>query len=177
MLGGWRLGGILSYRKGTPFHPQVNVRVPGFLFVGNRPNLRPGASNNPTHGVSAGCDGLAAGQKLGVPDHYFDPCAFSPPEPGTLGNAGRNTIIGPSAFTTDVSLQKDFVLSRLGAEKRLQFRAEIFNLPNHANFGNTARGSSVVFTGFPPRPGATAGSVIRTATTSRQIQLALRLSF
>ena len=57
VLGGWRLGGVFSFRSGTPFHPLVNVKTPGYLFSANRPNLRPGASNNPTDGVSAGCAG------------------------------------------------------------------------------------------------------------------------
>ncbi|MBI3939948.1 MAG: TonB-dependent receptor [Acidobacteria bacterium] len=175
VLGGWRLGGILSYRSGTPLFPRLNVRTAGFLFVANRPNLLPGHSNNPTKGVTTGCSGVAAGQKLGGPELYFDPCSFSVPEPGTLGNVGRNTLIGPSAFSMDISLQKEFTL---GGERRLQFRAEFFNLPNHPNFAGPSAGSSVVFSGaFPGRFNTTAGRLLRTATTSRQIQFALRLTF
>lgn len=174
LFGGWRLGGIVSLRSGTPFHPQINVRRPGFLFSATRPSLRPGFNNNPVHGVTAGCEGVTAGQKLGGPDRYYDPCAYSVPPEGTLGNVGRNTVIGPRIFTTDVSVQKDFILR---GETRLAFRTEIFNIANHANFTPPARGASVVATGFPPRPGATAGSIIRTVTTSRQIQFALRVSF
>ncbi|MBI3939584.1 MAG: TonB-dependent receptor [Acidobacteria bacterium] len=174
ILGGWRLGGILSFRTGTPFHPLSNVRQTGFLFVANRPSLRPGAGGNPTEGASAGCGPVPAGQKLGGPDRYFDPCFYTPPEPGTLGNVGRNTLTGPSAFSLDISLQKEFALH---GDERLQFRAEFFNLPNHSNFANPTRGSSVVFSGFPARIGSTAGSITRTSTTARQIQFALRLSF
>lgn len=175
LFGGWRLGGIVSIRSGTPFHPQVNVRIPGYLFSATRPNLRPGFSSNPVRGVTAGCDGVRAGEKLGGPDRYFDPCAFDTPPAGTVGNVGRNTIIGPRIFSTDVSIQKDFILR---GETRLQFRTEMFNVANHANFAPPTRASSVVTTGFPPRVnGATAGTIIRTATTSRQIQFALRVSF
>jgi hypothetical protein len=131
-------------------------------------------TDNPTEGISSGCGPVPAGQKLGGPERYFDPCAYSAPEPGTLGNVGRNTIIGPSVLSVDLSMQKDFVLH---AEKRLQFRIEFFNLPNHTSFGNPGRGATVVFSGFPARIGATAGTITRTSTTARQVQFALRLSF
>ena len=74
----------------------------------------------------------------------------------------------------DLSLQKEMIL---GGEKRLQFRAEFFNLPNHANFALPTRGSSIVFSGSPAQPNSTAGQLQNTITTSRQIQFALRLSF
>ena len=118
---------------------------------------------------------MEAGRELGGPNLYFDPCAYSVPEPGALGNAGRNTIIAPSVFNMDLSLQKEFLL---GAEKRLQFRAEFFNLPNHTNFAGVSGGSVIAFTGtYPGRPNPSAGRITRTATTARQVQFALRLSF
>ena len=87
---------------------------------------------------------------------------------------GRNTVIGPSVFTMDLSLQKEFLL---GPEKRLQLRAEFFNLPNHTNFANPSQNSMIVFSGASGRPNPTAGRILRTATTARQIQFALRFSF
>ncbi len=181
VLGGWRVGGIVQMRTGTPFHPLVNVRVARFLFTANRPNLIAGKNNNPVEGVTAGCKDsqgqtiVAAGRTLGGPDLYFDPCSFAIPEPGTLGNVGRNTMIGPKMFTMDLSLQKEIVL---GGERRLQFRAELFNLLDRNNFASPSRGSSVIFSGaFPGRPNATAGTIVRTITTSRQVQFALRFSF
>jgi hypothetical protein len=94
------------------------------------------------------------------------------PLPGTLGNAGRNTLIAPSIFNADVSVQREFVVD---SKRRLQFRAEIFNVPNRANFGQALSG---VFSGaYPGRPNPTAGRINETVTTSRQIQFALRFSF
>ena len=171
VFGGWRLGGIIRFRSGTPFSPQVNVRTPGYLFETTRPNLAPGRSNNPVEGVTASCEGVEAGQKLGGPDLYFDPCAFSFPEPGTLGNAGRNTLMAPSVFNVDISLQREFLLD---AKRRLQFRAEFFNLPNHPNFGQA---STSIFVGSSGRLNPTAGRIRSTATTARQVQFALRFSF
>ncbi len=153
---GWRLGGIVRFRTGTPFTARINVLTPGYLFAATRPNLLPGRSNNSTQGG---------------PDQYFDPSVYSVPEPGTLGNVGRNTVIGPSVFNVDVSLQREFVLD---AKRRLQFRAEFFNLPNHANFGLA---QAIVFSGASGRPNPTAGRIRSTVTTARQIQFALRFSF
>ena len=174
MLGGWRLGGIVSYRTGVPSSIFVNVRTPGYLFSPDRPNLIAGRSNNPTGGVTAGCLGVAAGQKLGTPELYYDPCAFSFPAPGTLGNLGRNTVISPSIFNADVSLQKEFSLD---ARRRLQFRAEFFNLLNHPNFGKNQGNTNVVFSGSSGRRSSSAGRLSQSATTARQLQFALRFSF
>jgi len=174
ILGGWRLGGIASIRSGTPFTPEVNIRVKDYLFSASRPDLRPGGSNNPTKGVTEGCGRVQKGRKLGGPDLYFDPCALAAPQPGRFGNLGRNTVIAPSVFSMDFSLQREFFLD---ATKRLQFRAEVFNLPNHTNFGTSQGGSLIVFSGESGDRNSTAGRISRTATTSRQIQFALRFSF
>jgi hypothetical protein len=67
----------------------------------------------------------------------------------------------------DLSLQKEFVL---GGERRLQFRAEFFNLPNHSNFAPPPASSRTL--------SPAAGRLLPpTITTARQIQFALRLSF
>ncbi|MGH9783966.1 MAG: TonB-dependent receptor domain-containing protein, partial [Terriglobia bacterium] len=174
VLGGWRLGGIVSYRTGVPSTLEVNVRTPGYLFAPGRPNLVAGYRNNPTEGVTEGCLGVPAGKKLGTPELYYDPCAFSIPAPGTLGNLGRNTVIAPSVFNADVSLQKEFSID---AQKRLQFRAELFNLLNHPNFGRNQGNTAVVFSGSSGRRSSSAGRLSQSATTARQLQFALRFSF
>ncbi|MGH9783001.1 MAG: TonB-dependent receptor domain-containing protein, partial [Terriglobia bacterium] len=171
-FGGWRLGGILALRSGTPFMATVSVRTPGYLFAATQPDLLPGRTNNPISGVSSNCAGIEAGRKLGGPDLYFDPCSFAVPLPGTIGNAGRNTLISPWVLNVDVSVQREF---NVDSKRRLQFRAEFFNVPNRANFGRALSG---VFSGaFPGRPNPTAGIIKETITTSRQIQFALRFSF
>ena len=171
VFGGWRLGGIFTFRAGVPITLQANVRYKDYLFAATRPNLVPGKSHNPVVGTTAGCGRVRAGQHLGGPDLYFDPCAFAVSPPGALGNVGRNTLISPNMFNLDVSLQREFFLD---TKRRLQFRAEIFNLPNHTNFSTA---SAVVFSGESGDRNTTAGRISKTATTSRQIQLALRFSF
>ena len=182
LFGGWRLGGIVRFRTGTPFTPGMNVRKTGYLFEATRPNVAPGQSNNPAvQGTTAGCGSIAAGsiiaagEQLGTPKRYFDPCIYTYPESGTIGNAGRNTITAPRLITTDVSLQREFPL---GGDRSLQFRMEIFNLFNHTNFsGPTGGSNSAVFSGIPGRYNLSVGRLTRTSTTSRQVQFALRLSF
>lgn len=174
VFGNWRIGGIVNYRSGTPSNLTVSVRAPGYLFTATRPNLLPGFSNNPTSGVTAGCDGIAPGRHLGTPDLHYDPCAFGRPVPGTIGNLGRNTVIGPATFNIDMSLQKDF---GLGADRKLQFRAEMFNVLNHPNFGKNIGNTAVVFSGDTNRRSSAAGSRASLATPWRQLQFALRFSF
>ena len=174
IVGGWRVGGIASFRSGTPFSPGLNVRYKNYLFTPARPNLRVGQSNNPIEGTSSGCGKFPAGQPLGTPELYFDPCAFEAPPPGTLGDAGRNTMISPDIFSMDLSFQKDFLID---AKRRLQFRAEIFNFPNHTNFNAPSGGGTIIFSGESAGYSSRAGRISQTNTTSRQVQFALRLSF
>src|SRR5262245_18513539 len=79
VLGGWTVNGIGTFRTGEPFTGRVgnNRSGNGDRWSPDRPNLNPGFSNNPTQGVSAGCAAFPniAGQKLGTPDLWFDPCA------------------------------------------------------------------------------------------------------
>ncbi len=174
VLGDWHMSGIVSLRSGTPFTPLVNVRYRGYLFSATRPSLASGHSNNPVSGATSGCGTIPSGGKLGRPELYFDPCAFVAPLPGELGNLGRNTILAPRVVSMDISIQRDFLLD---AKRRLQFRLEIFNLPNHTNFSGNVGSSLFVFSGETAARGSTTGRMKNTATTSRQIQLALRLSF
>ena len=110
---------------------------------------------------------------------WFNPNAFIAPVPGTFGNAGRDTLTGPGLKDADLSLIKDVSLRE---RLRAQFRAEFFNVLNHSNF--TTPNAVVYSTGpTPAKPlteaalSPTAGVVTATATTSRQIQFALKVLF
>src|SRR5207237_4962485 len=99
------------------------------------------------------------------------PRAFGPlpPASGTFGNVARGCILGPGLTTVDTSLFK-----KVGINERwsLQFRAEAFNIFNHTNF---LEPNPVVFTGNTIS--TSAGVITGTATTSRQVQFALKLTF
>jgi hypothetical protein len=105
---------------------------------------------------------------LGSPNQWFNPAAFlAPPNnSGFYGNLGRDTLVGPGAAAWDFSLLKE---TSIREKLRLQFRAEVFNLLNRANF-NTP--NAVVFT--PAGVSPTAGVITSTSTTSRQIQFGLK---
>ena len=87
----------------------------------------------------------------------------------TFGNVGRNTLQGPRLYETDLSLAKRFTLHE---RLNLQFRAEFFNVFNQVNF-NTP--NPVVYAAATGGPSPTAGVITSTATTSRQVQLGLKL--
>ena len=91
------------------------------------------------------------------------------PTAGTFGNVARGSLRGPRLVDFDTSLFKKFTVSE---KLTLQFRAEAFNVFNHANF---AAPNQIVFsgTGFSP----SAGVITETNGTSRQIQFALKLMF
>ena len=74
----------------------------------------------------------------------------------------------PSLVNLDASLIKNNRVSRISDSLNVQFRAEIFNLANHANFADPNP-----FIDIP----SVAGSITSTTTTARQLQMALKLTF
>jgi carboxypeptidase family protein/TonB-dependent receptor-like protein len=157
ILGGWTVNGIGTFRTGEPFTGRTgsNRSSNGDRWNPDRANLNPGFSNDPTSGLSkGGCTALAAGVPLGTADHWYDPCAFSRPAPGTYGNLGRNTLTGPGLFNVDFSADKVFKPTE---RINLQFRAEIFNLLDQAHFYvpgfNVFSGSAGVISKLIESPG------------------------
>ncbi|MGC2292982.1 MAG: hypothetical protein WA450_13610, partial [Candidatus Acidiferrales bacterium] len=106
---------------------------------------------------------------LGKPSQWFNPNAFIAPPTliGFYGNLGRDAYMGPDLATWDFSVVKNTSITE---RFNLQFRAEIFNLLNRANF-NTP--NLIVFT--PAGVSGTAGAINSTSTTARQVQFALKL--
>jgi hypothetical protein len=167
---GWQLSGIGQARSGNPltvFVARNRSRsqwspslAPGIGF--DRPDFAPGFDANSAI--------------LGGPDQYFDPAAFRLPAAGTLGNVGRGVLIGPNLRVFDLSLAKSTRWDWLGDAGALQLRLEAFNLFNRANF---APPSLIVFTGAADneQPLSTFGRIRSTTTSSRQIQLGVRLTF
>jgi hypothetical protein len=156
LASGWVLSGIETIQSGFPFTPQL-----GFNPTNN------GDSRNP---IRPSWNPAFTGQLiLGGPNQYFDPNAFVVPPNGTYGNVGRNVLIGPGLAELDASLLKNTSITE---RVNVQFRAEFFNLLNRANF---ATPNAVVFSSASTIPSPTAGVITGTSTTSRQIQLGLKL--
>jgi hypothetical protein len=159
LLQGWQLNSIFNVADGTPVtgvlgFDQAKSRPRTSSAEGQRPDLVPGASNNPV---------------LGGPDQYFDPFAFQLQPVGYFGNLGRNTIIGPGLVNLDFALVKN---SRIGEERSIQFRFELFNALNR---GNLALPNNVLFTATGRR--GDAGRITQTSTSARQIQLGVKFLF
>src|SRR5579864_180004 len=156
ILGGWTANGISTFRTGEPMTGLIgsNTSLNGDRWAPDRPNLKPGFSPDPTSGVSVGCGKIAPGTPLQTPTLWYDPCAFSRPAAGTFGNLGRETITGPGLDDIDASISKTFKPSE---RINLQFRAEFFNILNHANFflpgRNVFAGSAGTITKLVSSPG------------------------
>ena len=119
---------------------------------------------------------MALGTPLGTQALWYDPCAFTIAHPGFLGSVGRNTLRGPGFINVDFSVSKNTALKFLGEAGGLEFRAEVFNILNHANFALPNR---TVFTASAAveKPANGAALISTTVGNSRQIQLALKLIF
>jgi len=177
-LGGWMVGGIFTAESGVPITPFIAgdplglgnsgpVAYPDrFTGPGCGSPVNPG---NPTNYIKLNCFGVP----MATPAIAAQCLAF-PAVPGScqnlLGNAARNSIVGPGLIDFDFSLTKN---NHIRENLNLQFRAEFFNIFNRANF-LTPFANSTLFdqTGSPI---AGAGSITGTSTTAREIQFGLKL--
>ena len=163
LVEGWQLSGIGTVRTGSPFTVGVGFDQAGLgaAFVNNRPILNAGRT--------------VESIKVGTLNQWFDPTAFSLPPVGELGNVGRNTLVGPGFWDVDFSAMKN---TKIKESVNLQFRAEMFNVFNHANWGLP---NAQVFVQTPGTGGGTynpiAGRITTLASPMRQIQFALKLIF
>jgi len=161
---GWQLGGIFQASSGMPFTATIGGDPLGLKSADLY--AFPDRLNNP------GCGNPV---NPGNPADYIKTECFAAPNPGTrLGNAGRNTITGPGLENFDLSLFKNNPIRRISETFNAQLRFEFFNVLNHANFQVPVPGNRQIFN-VNLAPVATAGLLTSTATTSRQIQVALKL--
>jgi hypothetical protein len=156
IIGGWQVNAIGTLLSGFPFTPQIGSNRSGDGDTRNpdRPSLNPGFSGPVI---------------LGKQGRWYDPNAFVLPAAGTFGNLGRGAYEGPGMADLDVSLFKRMALTEKTA---LQFRAEFFNVMNHVNLGTP---NATVFSGTSYN--AAAGLITTLATTPRQIQFGMKLTW
>ena len=161
ILNGWQWGGNFRAATGTPFTPQIGGDPVGMKSSStfDRPDVVQGS----------GCTGSEVNP--GNPLHYIQTQCFGFPNAATrFGNAGRNILIGPGLMDLDTSLFRNIqVVEAL----RIQFRAEFFNILNHANFAPPVQNASVFAANGSAV--ANAGLITSTLTSSRQIQFGLKL--
>ena len=204
LIGGWELGTIITRTSGSPFTPTVGDGADP-LGTGFNGDFSMDYANrvsgcNPIHGgvnyLNVSCFALptvpvaalsdpafvAAGGC--VPNSFSAYAATNPAPAGyvycqnLVGNAGRNSLYGPGLATVDLSLFKNFRVPRISESFNIQFRAEAFNIFNHTNFQApnfiTDGNNNSIFDANGTRL-ANAGVLGSTTTSSRQIQLGLKL--
>ena len=165
LAGGWSVASIVTLQTGFPLTPQLSYNPSNTGDTRNpvRPFMNPDF-----HGAVV----------TGDPNHWFNPDAFIAPPltSGFFGDAGRDVFRGPGLGTWDFSALKRW---RFTERFGLQFRAEIFNLLNRANFNTpnlilfTPPAASNQYTGVS----GTAGAITSTSTTARQVQFGLKLNW
>jgi len=187
-VGGWRVGMIAQLLSGVPFTPVLgfNNSLNAASFPADRPDVKPGV--NPCKA------------EMRNVDRWFDSTIFVLPNtPNSNGNiygdAGRNSLCGPTLKDLDFSLIKQ---TQVTERVSLEFRSEFFNIFNHPNFnvpdntqgpnGTGGNGDAIFVgraTGCNPAtdplgcgiPAGNAGRIFSTVTSSRQIQFGLKVIF
>lgn len=149
IIGGWQVGGIVQFQSGFPFTPTMGAPDPA--NVGGTYARRPNR--------------IASGEISDwTVERYFDTTAFQTPAAFTIGNSGRNILRGPGIANWDLSLFKNTMIKE---RYRLQFRLEMFNALNTAQFLNP---NNITDVGGP-------GGRILSARDPRLMQAALKLYF
>ena len=189
LLSGWAVSGITLFQSGAPFSVLDSGAGSAFLGLGSAPGVET-ASLASGASLSSGLSHGGIGTRI---DGYLNPAAFTTapllypalcdpnqPDPTVtpnsnfcttgFGDLGRNTYRGPSQQNWDFSLLKNF---RLTERQSLRFTTDLFNLWNHANFGNPSATDveSIVLTNSP------FGKITSTLGTPRLIQFSLRYAF
>lgn len=176
LVGGWQVGGIISFRSGRPLTITSGVGTfhRSAISGDNTVNLSQQLTGEELRALTGRRD-IAGGI------FWFDPCMssftgaacqsqnairglFQLPSAGQLGQLPQTVIYGPRRFNLDFNLAKR---TRLGEGKNLEFRWEVFNVLNNVNF------SLPVTDIFSP----SFGQITRTTGNPRLMQFALKVNF
>ncbi|PWU02368.1 MAG: hypothetical protein C5B51_20975, partial [Terriglobia bacterium] len=158
LVKGWQMSGNLVAQSGSPWNVIIGFDQSGNGVANQRPNLVMPADQIKIESVS----------------RWVNPAGFSLPAPGTFGNLQRDFLSGPGIVDFDYSVMKETPIKE---QLRVQFRAEFFNLFNHANFALPNANAFVQAINGGAAVNPTFGKITATTTSSRQIQFALKLLF
>lgn len=170
LLKDWTVSGLAAFRSGLPYSivGPTDAKPGQGIVLNNRPDV--------TNASAVALSADAYGGKL-----LLNRDAFAPAAASTLGNLGRNTFAGPGFYNFDVALGRSFRLPKLGDATWLRFRADAFNLLNHANLGNpdTLLTSPTFGVAQYGRQGRASGfpAVLPLAEAARQFQMSVRVEF
>jgi hypothetical protein len=175
LVGGWQLTNTTNWSSGLPWTPTTNE-------CGGEQDVsicRPNKGSGSFH-LGPGSLQTPAGRAPFV--QYFTPLAslggpFTDAGLGNLGNAGYNSLRGPSGFYSDLSVSKDIPI---GERVKAQFRMDAFNIFNHPVYafsGNNGANACVDCLNTSINGNNGRITDIEAGTTMREIQFALRLTF
>jgi hypothetical protein len=164
VVNGWSTSGLFQYRSGDP----LTIWSSNSNVDGSGEDRDRAVQTGPAHG------GSVCGASVNCKS-FLNPAGFTNPTAGSgiasFGNVKKGSFVGPGFAEWDASLARRFAISE---RTYLQFRAEYFNLLNHANLGDpgtTLGGSFGKITGSTPQNTAAAANLERIA------QLSLKLVF
>jgi hypothetical protein len=152
ILGGWHVGGIVTLHTGFYFTPEMSFDPSN-------------TGSNGLYRTDQTCNGNLPRGERSI-NNWFNINCYPLPADFTFGNASKNSLEGPGAVTTDLSLRKVFDITE---SKNLEFRFEMFNALNHGVF---AQPDPFIDDG----PGS-AGVITSTVVPQRQLQFALKFNF
>jgi hypothetical protein len=184
---GWQVGGIAQVRSGLPFTVLIGGDPLGlsdsapFAYPNRLTGPGCGApvsSRNTANYIKADCFTLptlpVAQQALCTPGSFANAATAAPAGQvycqNLLGNGSKNGVYGPGLVNFDFSAVKD---TQIGERVKVEFRAELFNVFNRANFNPPLVNNAI----FNTDGSSNSSPLTSTATYSRQLQLALKVIF
>ncbi len=179
VVGGWQISFTNNWGSGLPFTPSLSS-CPGNASGVCRPDKGPGIGT-----FNLGPSGLIHPANGGAPYvQYFTPVvvggAFLAPATGTIGDIGFDSLWGPSDYTAQAAIMKNFQLTE---RFKFQFRMDAYNIFNHVALGysnNQGGGGNCVASLSPSNAcGGASGQIqdILFGTNMRQLQFGLHLFF
>lgn len=148
LVGGWSTGLFLVVASGPPLSVTFSPTAAGWYAT--RADVVSGVDTHPDHKSE---------------NQWFNPAAFTIPQPFTFGNSGRNILFGPGMSDLDFNITKQVQMTE---RVRMEIRADAFNLPNSVSLGNPNSNISVP---------STVGRIRSSTVSARVIQFGLKVSF
>jgi hypothetical protein len=169
LFAGWQINTLTDVSRGFPMNVITGVNSQRSIVGGgagpDRPNLK------------AGCTLTSAINPRST--NYINGACLVPVQFGYLSNMEANAFTGPSFWSTDASMKKDFGL--YGDKMNLRLQVDMFNIFNRVNLGTTTNSNgafnSTTVAANPPTTVASFGKITTIVGTPRQLQLGARFSF
>jgi hypothetical protein len=129
--GGWQINSIFRAQEGRPFTPFIRGDPSNQGLRSTFADYNGAPLNYDFHYLQDGKDG------------FLNTTAFSVPQSGTVGNAGRNMLRQPGISQLDMSIFKNFELNE---RLTVRFSWAVFNVLNHGMFATTQSGTGRITT-------------------------------